>query len=130
MSLTPILDLDLFRWAAAVNAVSIGGMWFPLKGYPITHQTPHQYFFYKHAAVEAIAVAGYQIIKVATPAITVPPSRDSGSSSEFTLKSQFKLSVQTCFFWLLAESGVCQPLQKYTNVAMVCSYIAIHIQIF
>lgn len=93
MSLTPVLDLDLFRWATAVNAVSIGGVMFPFKGYPIAHLRPHQYFFYKHAAVATVVVAGYQIIKVTTPAIIVPPSRDSGSSSEFTLKSQFKLSV-------------------------------------
>lgn len=79
--LPPALDLDLFHRAAAVNAVSAGGMRFPFKGYPVARPTSHQYFFYEQAAAAAAAAAGYRMLKVAPPPVTVAAVAQSDSDS-------------------------------------------------
>jgi hypothetical protein len=79
MPLPPALDLDLFHRAAAVTAVSSGGMRFPFKGYPVSRPATHQYFFYEQAA--AAAAAGYRMFKVAPPPVTVAAVAQSDSDS-------------------------------------------------
>ncbi|PVH37929.1 hypothetical protein PAHAL_5G125800 [Panicum hallii] len=85
MPLPPALDLDLFHRAAAVTAVSPGGMRFPFKGYPVARptSTPHPYFFYEQAAAAAAAAAaaGYRMLKVAPPPVTVAAVAQSDSDS-------------------------------------------------
>ncbi|PUZ54384.1 hypothetical protein GQ55_5G127700 [Panicum hallii var. hallii] len=83
MPLPPALDLDLFHRAAAVTAVSPGGMRFPFKGYPVARPTPtpHPYFFYEQAAAAAAAAAGYRMLKVAPPPVTVAAVAQSDSDS-------------------------------------------------
>ena len=74
MPLPPALDLDLFRRAAAVTAVSPGSMRFPFKGYPVARPTPNPYFFYEQAS-------GYRMLKVAPPPVTVATVAQSDSDS-------------------------------------------------
>ncbi|KAG2592291.1 ethylene-responsive transcription factor 4-like [Panicum virgatum] len=80
MPLPPALDLDLFHRAAAVTAVSPGGMRFPFKGYPVARPTPNPYF-YEQAAAAAAAAAGYRMLKVAPPPVTVAAVAQSDSDS-------------------------------------------------
>ncbi|AQK99910.1 Ethylene-responsive transcription factor 4 [Zea mays] len=79
MPLTPALDLDLFHRAAAVSAVTTGGMPFPFKAFPVVRPTPHQYFLYNQAA--AAAAAGYRMFKVASAPVTVAAVAQSDSDS-------------------------------------------------
>jgi len=83
MPLPPALDLDLFHRAAAVTAVSPGGMRFPFEGYPVARPTPNPYFFYEQAAAAAAAAAaaGYRMLKVAPPPVTVAAVAQSDSDS-------------------------------------------------
>ncbi|KAM3351995.1 hypothetical protein ACQJBY_023714 [Aegilops geniculata] len=81
--LPPALDLDLFHRAAAVTAVTGGGMRFPFNGYPVAPRQPlHPYFFYEQAAAAAAAASGYRALKVAQPVtVAAVAQSDSDSSS-------------------------------------------------
>jgi len=82
MPLPPALDLNLFRRAAAVTAVSPGGMRFPFKGYPVARPTPTPNpYFYEQAAAAAAAASGYRMLKVAPPPVTVATVAQSDSDS-------------------------------------------------